>query len=212
MINIHTFGDSHADRHHSHWGYIRIPNVKIHTHHLGGKLMYSFGQQSLSLCNIKNFNVQENDVVIFCFGEIDCRNHVHKHISDTNSYQTIIDSLTTDYFTAIKENINQYNTLKVCVYNVIPPSKSFYCDPTHPYPFLGTNDERKLYYTYMNNRLKELCYANNFVFFDIYNECCNEEGFLKTEFSDGNVHLRNTTHSTTVLKKLLNIHTSENIQ
>ena len=38
---IHTFGDSHADGGHSHWGYIRLPNINIKTNHLGPKLMYT---------------------------------------------------------------------------------------------------------------------------------------------------------------------------
>lgn len=31
---VHTFGDSHADGHHSHWGYIKNPNIYIKTNHL----------------------------------------------------------------------------------------------------------------------------------------------------------------------------------
>tara|TARA_Y100000389_G_scaffold178389_1_gene191550 strand:+ start:281 stop:871 length:591 start_codon:yes stop_codon:yes gene_type:complete len=186
-------------------GYIRLPNVNIITHHFYGKLMYSFGKLSLNVCNIKNYNVKDNDIVIFCFGEIDCRNHVHKHISQTTNYKSVIDLLTINYFNAINDNINQYTKLHVCVYNIIPPTKKFYCDPSHPYPFLGTDEERKLYYTYMNQKLKELCAENNFLFFDIYNDSCDKDGFLKKEFSDGNVHLRNTSHSSLLLKKILNI-------
>lgn len=202
-MKLHTFGDSHASSGHSHWGYINLPSVTIKCNHIGGKLMYTFGQLGLNLLNIKNYGVKENDVVIFCFGEIDCRNHVHKHITNDKSYKNVIDEVANSYFDAIKKNVSQYSNLKTCVYNVIPPTKGFYCGPTHPFPFLGTDEERKKYYTYMNEKLKELCKKNNYFYFDIYNESCDEEGFLKKEFSDGNVHLRNTTHSTEIIKKYL---------
>ena len=76
-MQIHTFGDSH-----SYSGWERIKNIKINIHHLGPILAYSFGRDGLSRNNIANscFNVNENDIVIFCFGEIDCRGHVHKHL------------------------------------------------------------------------------------------------------------------------------------
>jgi len=201
---IHTFGDSHADGGHSHWGYIRLQNVNIKTHHLGAKLMYTFGRLGKDLLNIKNYNVNENDIVIFCFGEIDCRNHVHKHITNEFSYKDIINSIVNNYFNTIKENVQQYNNIKTCVYNVVPPTRYKYEEPDHPFPFLGTDDERKIYYKYMNEQIKELCKIYNYFYFDIYNDCCDEEGFLKKEYSDGNVHLRNTEHSIKVINYLLN--------
>lgn len=67
MYIIHTFGDSHADGTISQWGYIKIPNVQIITHHLPGKLMYTFGRLCTQLLNIKHYNVNENDIVIFCY-------------------------------------------------------------------------------------------------------------------------------------------------
>ena len=199
---IHTFGDSHADGSHSHWGYIRLPNINIKTHHLWGKLMYTFGKSGYNVLNIKNYDVCENDIVIFCFGEIDCRNHVHKHITDEYSYKDIINDIVYNYFNAIKQNVEQYKNIKTCVYNVIPPTRGFNNGSDHPYPFLGSDDERKMYYKYMNEKLKEFCNDYNYYFFDIYDECCDDEGFLKAEYSDGNVHLRNTEHSTKVIKNL----------
>ena len=196
---IHIFGDSHADRGHSHWGYINIPTINIQTHHLAGKLMYTFGRLGKELLNIKNYGVNENDIVIYCFGEIDCRNHVHKHITNEYSYKNIIDDIVHNYFNAIKQNSIQYNNIKTCVYNVVPPTKGFYCEPDHPFPFLGTDNDRKMYYTYMNTKIKEMCEIYNYFYFDIYDACCDEEGFLKKEYSDGNVHLRNTEHSTKII-------------
>lgn len=201
---IHTFGDSHASSTYSHWGRIEITNVKIKTNHLGGKLMYTFGKLGKELLDIKNHGVNENDIVIFCFGEIDCRNHVHKHITNEFSYKDVINGIVFDYFNAIKQNVEQYNNIRTCVYNIIPPTRWRHEHPSHPHPFLGTDDERKIYYKYMNERIKELCKVYNYFYFDIYDNCCDEEGFLKKEYSDGNVHLINTEHSTKIINYLLN--------
>jgi hypothetical protein len=53
-----------------------IPNINIH--HLGVVLCYSIGIGGLNRINIKNFNVEDRDIVIFSFGEIDCRCHIKK--------------------------------------------------------------------------------------------------------------------------------------
>lgn len=204
-MKIHVFGDSHASNVHSHWGRIKIPNVIFKCHHIGGKLMYTFGRLGLNLLNIKNSGVKENDIVIFCFGEIDCRNHVHKHINKNKSYKDIIDELAINYFEAIKKNVSEYTTIKTCIYNIVPPVKyrDGITNPGHPFPYLGTDNERKKYYTYMNLKLSELCKENNMIFFDIYNESCNADGFLRDDYSDGNCHLRNTTDSTKFIKENL---------
>ena len=75
----------------------------------------------------------------------------------------------------------------------------------HPYPFLGTSEERKLYYLYMNSKIKELCELNNYVYFDIYDSACDKDGFLNNEVSDGNVHLKDITSRTEFIENLINI-------
>lgn len=198
---IHVFGDSHASHIHSHWGYISIPNVNIKCYHLGGKLMYTFGRLGLNLLNIKKYNIQEKDTVIFCFGEIDCRNHVHKHITTTKSYKDIINEIVEKYFISILENVLPFPNIKTCVYNVVPPHRYIHEAPNHPFPFLGSDEERKQYYQYMNEKIREYCITYNLIYFDIYDQSCDSSGFLKEEYSDGNVHLRNTTHSIEFIKK-----------
>ena len=102
---IHTFGDSHACKEFSHWGSIKIDNVDIKCNHLRGRLMFTVGRLGLNLLNIKNCGVNEGDTVIFCFGEIDCRNHVHKHINSRISYKDVINSLVSNYINVINQNV-----------------------------------------------------------------------------------------------------------
>lgn len=202
-MNIHTFGDSHSNKQISHWGIHNISNIK--DHHLGPKLMYSFGSNPFDVCNIKtpNYQVNENDIVIFCFGEIDCRCHVHKHITNENTYQSIINELVEKYFAAIKQNVEQYNNLFVCVYNVVPPLQTK--GKGNPeYPFLGTNEERKEYHEYMNKQLKCMCQLHNYYFFDIYEQSCNKNGFIERSYTDKcGVHLRHAKHAKVVIEDII---------
>ena len=165
--------------------------------------MHTFGRLGLNLLNIKNRGVKEGDTVIFCFGEIDCRNHVHKHITRNTNYKNVIDRLVINYFNAIKQNISQYKNLTTCIYNVVPPHRYRREPADHPYPFLGTDEQRKMYYTYMNERLKLLCLHTNMIYFDIYDECCDETGFLKKEISDGNVHVKDPSAAENFIRRKL---------
>jgi hypothetical protein len=181
-MNIHTFGDSHC--------FIKW-NPKIITHHLGPILCYSFGKEKLERCDIKKFNIKEGDCVIFSFGEIDCRCHIHKHISEIRSYQEIIDDIIYNYIEAVKENV-KYINVKVGIYNVIPPVKKETVLENPVYPFLGTNEERKCYVEYFNKKLKEKCLENNFIFVDVYDKYKDKEGFLEKNLSGGDVHIGNS--------------------
>ena len=183
---IHTFGDSHAN---FGWG----NNIK--KHNINSSLCYSFGKKKLQRIDIRKFNVKNNDTIIFCLGEIDCRCHIHKHITCDKTYQTIIEEIIANYIEAIQINVKVSNVkLKdVCIYNVPPPIKknSIIIEPDFEFPFLGTDEERKQYILYFNRILQQKCKEHNFIFFDIYNHYVNEEGFLKKELSDRSVHIKN---------------------
>lgn len=204
-MQVHTIGDSHSIA-----GWESISNIFIH--HLGPILAYSFGRDGLSRNNIKNSigcmndtvsasrvfsNINENDIVIFCFGEIDCRGHVHKHITPDKSYKVVIDEIITKYFESIDANVRQFNKLHVCVYNVVPSIEkektAIELQQKHPeWPFLGTNEERCSYVHYFNMRAGEECAKRNYTFIDLFDKYADENGFLNGALSDGLTHIKST--------------------
>jgi hypothetical protein len=184
-MTIHTIGDSHSTKLFGSWP------AWVVDHHLGPLLCYSFGNRENA---ISGYGIHDGDTVIFALGEIDCRCHVHKYVNHETTYQTIIDSLIKNYVNAIRHSIQDLK-VRVCIYNVVPPTKkgTILYDPDDELRPLGDDEERKKYVLYFNSKLKEKCTDNDFTFFDIYDKYTDEEGFLKRELSDGNVHIRDGT-------------------
>jgi len=77
-MKIFTIGDSHANL--PWW---EIKSFNIITTHQGPMLCYSFAQRGLTKVPK---GITANDWIVYSFGEIDCRAHVHKHITPTNTY------------------------------------------------------------------------------------------------------------------------------
>lgn len=194
-MSIHTIGDSH-----SYFGFSGVIS-----NHLGPILCYSFGNEKLNRCDIRNYGIKDGYTLIFCFGEIDCRCHIKKNITNQKTYENIIDNIILNYIEAIKLNISVscLNLKNVCIYNVVPPIEKQGKIENPEYPFLGTDEERKSYVLYFNKILKDKCLENNFIFFDIYNNYINENGYLKNELSDGNCHILNGIHINNFIKNHL---------
>ena len=192
-MSIHTIGDSHCG-----YGWTGIIQ-----HHLGPVLCYSLGKEKLNRCDIRNFNIKDGDTIVFVLGEIDCRCHIHKHITETTRYQDIINNIVDNYFEAIELNvsISQIKLKNVCVYNVVPPIQKYNTSENPEYPYLGTDEERKQYALYFNKKLKEKCIEKEYIFFDIYNNYIDENGYLRKDLSDGVVHISNGIYISNFIKE-----------
>jgi len=183
-MTIHTVGDSH-----SLFGW---PNY-INKCHVGPMLCYSFGKEKLNRIDIRKYNMKDGDTIIFSLGEIDCRGHIYKYITETNTYQNIIDNIVQGYFEAIHLNIatSLVKFKNVCIYNVVPTIVTTNIGSGHPvYPWIGDDSIRKEIVLYFNKMLKEKCEEYNYIFFDIFHKYTDNNGFLNTEFSDGSVHIK----------------------
>ncbi len=191
---IHTIGDSH-----SMFGWNQCKGVIIH--HIGPLLCYSFGKDKLNRINLKRYNVADGDTVIFCLGEIDCRCHIQKHLNEYVTYKEVINNLISEYICAILENSKQYANITVCIYNVVPPCKKEDTIENSVYPFLGSNEERKMYTKYFNELCKVECIKHNFLFIDVYDSYADYEGYLNKELSDGHVHIKNGSYLEEYLRK-----------
>ena len=85
-MTIFTFGDSHSVH-----PFDKLPYISANS--IGSTLAFTIGRDRLVRLDIRKFPVAEGDTVIFSFGEIDCRCHIHKYINGTNTYQYVIKNI-----------------------------------------------------------------------------------------------------------------------
>ena len=170
---IYTAGDSHG------WhGWLHIPNVS--TNYISGPMtMHSFNIL-MEKPNSHLATVPSDSILCFCFGEIDCRCHVHRF----QPWEKTIDILVENYAKSIVNSTVGRDPKFIWVYFIPPPLRNPIAD-SEGFPFCGTVDERITYVKYMNKKLKELPYT----FIDLYDKYCNEDGSMIYEYSDGHVHI-----------------------
>ena len=184
-MTIFTFGDSHSVH-----PFDKLPYISANS--IGSTLAFRIGRDRLVRLDILKFPVAEGDTVIFSFGEIDCRCHIHKYINDTNTYQYVIKNIVDSYFEGIKEIVAPFTKLSTYIYNVVPPIEFDATIWNNPeYPFLGTNEDRKKYHLFFNECIAKNCRSYGYGFFDIYDKYTDSNGFLRKSDSDGFIHIMN---------------------
>ena len=179
---LHTIGDSHGGGVTGLLGAFDQVGGVTH-HHLGPRLMHSVGRDGLDL---RAHGIADGDTVICCFGEIDCRCHIHKFGPD---YRRTIAATVGRYVQALLVNLDRLPHLRLCLYNVPPPIRKAGKPESPVYPYLGTDEERLAYVTCMNQHLAEQCERYGLIFVDVAREYADEQGFLRDYQSDGNVHI-----------------------
>jgi len=199
-MRLITYGDSHA-----YFGWniplSGLPFTDIIRHSLGGPPTMSkiaFGK--LESFNTSGTALQDDDAVCFCFGEIDCRMHLASAENFPN-YRELIDEIVPNYFEAIEMNAKQYKNLKIMIFNVVPTPRRDVVLSYSEYPHDGTDEERKTVTLYMNAKLKEYCKKYNYIYLDVYDEYCDDDGFLNLELAN-HIHIKNNVHIINFLKKL----------
>ena len=148
------------------------------------------------------FSENQGKRTAYLLGENSWKWRLQSHV-DTKSYENIIDDIVDNYLKAIELNVSvsQLKLKNVCVYNVVPTTQKYNTSENHVWPYLGTDEERKQYTLYFNEKIKEKCIEKGYIFFDIYNHYIDENGFLRKDLSDGNVHIRNGVYITNFIKE-----------
>ena len=139
---FHTVGDSH-----SCFGW-----PKFVIQHWQGPLL-GFNVHRVDLRKLTP-PLREGDAVILCFGEIDCRCHVHKQRykdlqgKDPRPYQEVIDDIISRYVSHLRTQTRPGNLpagVKIFVFNVPPPARGCDVAEVPEFPFIGEDSDRKNY-------------------------------------------------------------------
>lgn len=187
-IMIHCFGDSHTS---ILSGENRLVPAGANTwsepfsiNHLGPYLAYNLPHK-----NWGGFECVPEHSVLFSFGEIDCRCHVHKHVTNENTYQNIIDNMVTQYMNLL----TPYTCANVYVLDITPclveyPFKMYFdqmpSEIEQGYHHQGTLEQRNTYKKYMSDKLREECDLRGYKFLSTF-----EHVLGKSEMYVDNIHL-----------------------
>jgi hypothetical protein len=185
---IRIFGDSHAE---SSFRNLKIPNKNYRCYSI---TMFRIGRDNIIINFNKNI-INKNDIIVLSYGEVDCRCHINKQINLGHDEDEVINQLVNKYITTIKNNTFDLD-VKIIIVGVIPPTKKSNYEISNekmpdnfPFPFLGSDQDRVRYTNKVNKLLEELSTNNNYIYFNPYSYYTSDDGALKYEFSDKNVHL-----------------------
>lgn len=179
---IYLYGDSHA----------RLSFAGLTSPHEcraeNSVTMHRIGRDK-SIVNWKACN--PDDTVILTYGEVDCRAHIGKQIESGRTEDDVIQQLTQAYI----DTVRNVAACHVIIVAVIPPTTNAdYCkeNPEGGFPFSSSDIDRVRYTRKVNEHLELLCKLNKFAFFSPYEHYTREDGCLRREMSDGNVHIGKT--------------------
>jgi len=163
-MNIHSFGDSHA-----YFSFFYVSGV--HKRTLGPVTMKSIGKE-YNIKRIKpmfeDYYIKMKDVIIFCFGEIDCRTHDKTRDED-------IEDLIINYIHTVKEVRKEYPN--IWIMSITPAAYNIAVEDIN-FPFVGTDKERSEFTCKMNTLLKNKCESENIPYLNVYDDYKDDNGML----------------------------------
>lgn len=191
---IHIFGDSHSSFSFTNSG--KAPSLKetftwylnnigylFCINYLVDVTMHRLGRDNISILDFRKYDIQNGDIIVFAFGEIDVRYNIGKQRDHKKrELEEIIDTLVDNYFKTILMNFNMFTDLHCIIFNVLPPSNKAY----KPY---GTLLDRIIITKKLNIRLRDECSKYNFQFLDVTDYFSTNYGDLNPALSDGSVHI-----------------------
>jgi len=162
------------------------------SYRLGPATAYQLENKKHLIDDIISKHYQENDSLLFCFGEVDIRAHLIKQMSLQNlPLDSIVKECVDKYFSVIlsfkDRGIN-------CI--VWGPIASWHESKLYTGPSFGTCIERNLVTKEFNRYIEELCNKNNVGFVTIFHDMINENNETNTYYLDtwpgSNMHLSQT--------------------
>jgi len=165
MKQIHLFGDSHTTMYNQ-----LSDEIDFKIHFLGASTAYglisdhSFTHSFQQIQEIIKDLDPDRDLIMFAFGEIDCRMLIYfKHMRDSVDLIEVIDLVLDRYFSAISSV--KEKGFEMVVHGIIPAVRQETADNLK---FYGDEKTRASISFNFNERLKERCLKEGIKYFDTY--------------------------------------------
>lgn len=130
--------------------------------------------------------VRPGDLVMLCFGEIDCRVHLLKQSRmQRRPLEDVVAECVTRYAQLFE--IKEKYGIGLLVWNAVPSSRKEVDAGEHS--TYGTCRERNEVARLFNGRLEEECKKREIAFVSIFDRLVDEDGLTRTEYYSDDVHL-----------------------
>ena len=184
---IYIYGDSHAS-----FCFSKMQMSKV-IKSVAGVTMHRIGRdKKIPYFDSSHHTIQT--ILCFMYGEVDCRCHISSQIDIGRDEDEIIDTLVDNYLNTISSIVGLHS--KIVVVGVPPPTEHMESDRLveHDFPFVGLNMDRVRYTEKVNRLLADKCSELSYMFFAPYSFYMDKNGYLIRMYSDGGVHIRDSTH------------------
>lgn len=130
--------------------------------------------------------LKPGDTIICAFGEIDCRLHVFKHVTDSFSYQDVVDEIIYNYSKFLR--VLKDDGFRVVVWGPIG-TQTDRVGNMEGFPHSGDEVGRNKATEYFNNRIKQICKENGYGFMTAFFDVVDENYRTKEEYIFDGCHL-----------------------
>lgn len=176
---INCFGDSHISIFRGSKDLIdenkMTSNKNFNSFRFGPYLAYNLPDKKNVVDKIRELDNENN--ILLCFGEIDCRAQIKNICENNKNYKDVIDDVISRYFSVI----DQLGNKKIITFSITPELKEephwyYYKDNLEAFDCpKGTLMERSEYKTYFNQQVKEESENRNFKYISIYDYVVGNE-------------------------------------
>jgi len=134
-------------------------------------------------------SVPTDGIVIASFGEVDIRSHITNNISVNITEDDVINKLITNFIKALLFNKNNYKY--IAVQSIVPPTRK---SDSNYVPENVSDIDRIRYTKKINTILNTELPKYNMFFLNLYDHYVDDEGFLKSDLRDDNIHIIHTNY------------------
>ena len=180
---IYAIGDSHAEI-----TFGGVPGVRTHRVDITLKRA-GYPEDDALLGAVGAMPLGPADVVIFCFGEPDCRSFVHPQAMRPvkNDVDALLETWVERYL--VRLALLPLNGARVAILSVAPPTTTERSQNPYIAP-AGTDAERADYARRMHAVLSAACRARGLIYVDTYSRYADDRGMLRLECADASVHVK----------------------
>ncbi|MEI8205973.1 MAG: hypothetical protein WCG03_03765 [Kiritimatiellales bacterium] len=136
---------------------------------------------------IKKRMIERGAQVLFCYGEIDIRNHVIRQADRQGiAMESVVDKVLANYLSFLVSMREE--GLRVACWGPTPSFPNAE-KPSSEFPVYGNEIARNKATLYFNEQLKNLCQQNNLGFISITEKLIDERGRIRQEYFVDGCHL-----------------------